>query len=938
MPMRSVKKNGALTIRIASLISGAAGLMYEIAWVRRLADLFGSSELSLSIVLAVFFTGLAAGGFYYGNRSRRKRDDLKKLVHLELTVAVLGGAALLMYYGAEFLYGNLYPLISSQVWLLNLLRGILAAAVLFPATFFAGGTLPLLVRTASSRGSVEKGTARIYFINTLGACVGVLLTGFVLIPAVGAVYSLVIALALNVIAAVLFRSVSRSSATRVQTSGEEHSQLRPFSKMPVLYGSAFFITGFASLGAEVLWSRFLSILFTNTVYTYTITVAVVLAGIFSGSYLVTRISLQREKLRSFYTTLLLISAGSTLFFVYLPPAVWNSLRGSESLAVQVAGAALLLYVPAVISGMLFPLGVRLLAADRDESAFAAGRVVFLNTLGGVTGSLLAGFIIIPLLGMGSGFYLLSGLLLAVGVAFAFSETRSSSMHIPLAAAILLFLAVYPRFTGANIPLSYYSDHGEVISHVEGVASDIIVSRTPAGRTLSVNGLWQGESRKNRQIMAAHIPMLIHEDPRSIALVGLGAGQTGERFLMYDIDSLFCIDIEREIFDVARRYFSADWLADPRVVPVYDDGRSFLKYTDRTFDLISLEVGQTFRPYLASFYSVDFYRSIEGRLNKNGMVSQFLPMGAMTRDMFLRAIRSFTEVFPQAVLWYNTSELLLIGRADGEDPPKLTAERLDRMQNDPTLHDDLSFRYWGTAQNSLNNPSVFLGGFICGDSTLNAFTADQTPYYDSPPELEYAAARVRSVTPYIDLIDSMTAPFDVGADLTDMDADTSFSRGVRRLNLKNIQANVYHQQYMESGNATYLKKAVRTNPGNMKVTRLLVDHYITEEKLDSALVYIRQYLGADPANHKMLTNAGSIHYYKKNFTVAEGFFREALKYDQSAKILNNLGKALAGQGQYMEAMQAFQAARKKAPDNYEYQQNLRKVMDILQSGGGGPREQ
>ena len=218
--------------------------------------------------------------------------------------------------------------------------------------------------------------------------------------------------------------------------------------------------------------------------------------------------------------------------------------------------------------------------------------------------------------------------------------------------------------------------GQLVDFHEGVGSNLAVLRDKSLLTLEIDRLWQGENRKNQQVMAAHIPMLFHPNPRSVLVVGVGTGQTASRFLMYDIARLECVDIEPTIFEFIRGHFDSEWMDDGRVALIPEDGRNYLQHSDVKHDVISLEVGQIFRPGVAFFYTTDFYRRARERLNPGGILAQFVPSLFFTTEQFRSVLRTFLDIFPQSALWFNSSEFLLIGIND--ERLKLHSATLERL--------------------------------------------------------------------------------------------------------------------------------------------------------------------------------------------------------------------------------------------------------------------
>ena len=214
-------------------------------------------------------------------------------------------------------------------------------------------------------------------------------------------------------------------------------------------------------------------------------------------------------------------------------------------------------------------------------------------------------------------------------------------------AIVISLLIWvglPLATGTRIPADFLGERGSLVAFREGIGSNLAVLRDKNLLTLEIDRLWQGENRKNQQVMAAHIPMLFHSNPRSVLVVGVGTGQTASRFLMYDIDHLKCVDIEPTIFEFIREHFDSEWMDDGRVALIPEDGRNYLQHSDVKHDVISLEVGQIFRPGVAFFYTADFYRRAREHLNPGGVLTQFVPSLFFTTDQFRSVLRTFLETF------------------------------------------------------------------------------------------------------------------------------------------------------------------------------------------------------------------------------------------------------------------------------------------------------
>jgi spermidine synthase len=295
------------------------------------------------------------------------------------------------------------------------------------------------------------------------------------------------------------------------------------------------------------------------------------------------------------------------------------------------------------------------------------------------------------------------------------------------------------FGEGSLPADFLAGNRPLLEFSEGLSSFIAVVKRDGIVTLEIDRLWQGQNPKGHQILAAHIPMLLHQEPKRVLIIGMGTGQTASRFLMYDIERLDCVDIEKTLPGILQRHFAADWLSDPRTHVITDDGRAFTASTKATYDVVSIEVGQSFRPQVASFYTVDFYRDVKQRLAKNGLACQFVPVGFFTEAEFNSVVSSFLAVFPQSTLWFNKyAELILIGGTTHQ--PLLDAKRLDVLRNNRKIRSDLDYSFDGKPLLAMNQPEVFAANFLMGAATLSRVSGHAPLYRDDRPILEYQTAR------------------------------------------------------------------------------------------------------------------------------------------------------------------------------------------------------
>ncbi len=520
-------------------LTGLAALVYEICCIRQASLAFGSVTWAVSAVLAVFFAGLAGGSFIVGWYSPRVSRPLRLYAWLELGVGLAATLSPAMFLLTDTLYGAVYPHVRHSVPLLALTRLSAVTVVILPATLLMGGSLPLFCRQYVQHDRrIARGVGLLYGLNTLGAAAGSATCGFWLIPHVGVEASMYLAGLVNILVSLIAFRLAGRRVLEIDRS-EIKADAAPRSVEPVtlqrsgspIVGWLFFGVGFVALANEVLWTRYLSLWMPNTVYTYTLTLTVVLVGIVLGSLLAALVS-DRFPWRAGLFGAAQVAGGLTIMLVMqLRPAWWGNWLTPVSISQQLSVIMLVMLVPAILSGLSFPLAVRLAVRHASETGSAVGKMAAINMFGGIAGSLLVGFAALPLLGLQFTLFFITGVSLSLGItAWWTLETRPSRrLRASWVLVSLLLWGAIPYFCQTRLPRDFLASEGTLVDYREGIGANVSVIRKADVLYLEINRMWQGQDRKNHQVMAAHIPALLHPDPKSVLVIGLGTGQTGAVF-------------------------------------------------------------------------------------------------------------------------------------------------------------------------------------------------------------------------------------------------------------------------------------------------------------------------------------------------------------------------------------------------------------------------
>ena len=942
------------TLLACLFLSGAAGLIAEVCWIRRASLVFGSTTLATSSVVAVFFLGLALGSWLFGRLSLRLARPLRLYGWLEIGLAALVLASSATFAGAEALYGHFYRAAAGSTWITRIL---LVAVVILPPTVLMGGTLPLFCRQfVQGQARIVAGVGLLYALNTLGAAAGCAASGFLLIPALGLHRTLLIGAFLSLMAGIT-AAVSRApatflaspsagrnrepSGTRQRAAASSHgislTEVQRRSVVPWL----FFAVGFVALGYEVLWTRFLALVVRTTLHTYTLSLTVVLLGIFLGSCMASRLSNGVTGRPRLFGALQVLGGLVMLATMLLPPRAWQVLHSETWTCFALA------LVPAILSGASLPIAVRLVALDPLQVGRVTGTLTAVNTLGGIVGALLVGFVTLPHLGLQRSMLLTSGVALVSGFAAWWVLDRRPRLVVRLLAIAVctgLWLAL-PRLLPTRLPADFLSAREVLVDYKEGLETNLAVVRKQRALQLEADRWWQGQDRKTHQIMAAHLPMLLHSRPQRVLVVGVGAGQTPERVLLYGPKQLSCIDIEPAVFDLVRRHFPSTWMDDPRVRLLREDGRNYIAHTGERYDVIALEVGQVFRPGAAAFYTTDFYRRARARLEPGGLLSQFVPLAFLSPDTFKSVVASFLAVFPQSLLWYNTSELLLVGA--NAERIQIDPARLDLLVSDAAIHDDLSWSYWDGPAYWLNQAPVFLGGFLCGPGGLASLVAAAPLLDDDRPVLASATRKASdqqmNEVPILGQLRSRLEPLAAVLSAPLPDTTLAAAAAVRESNLGDIVASALLRRVETLRDAgrrdemeTLLHDALRANPENVQANRLLADLYLLGGRLDEAQSAYARALALRPDDGASHLGLALLLQVQQRFAEAVAHYEIGLEQDpEDAEAHNNLGAALVQVGDLNGAWQHFEAALRLRPSYTDARQNLERLQAFRSGGATAP---
>jgi len=734
-------------------LSGAAGLVYQVLWIKQLSLVVGVEVHAVATGISAFFAGLALGGLLFGRWADRLQRPVLLYVCLELAVAALGIGATLGLAHAAGPFARLEGSAGLFAWALPF------ALVGLPALLM-GGTLPVLVRAlAPATGQLAEAGGRLYAANTAGAIAGTLLAAFVLLPRLGVSGSACAAASLNLLAALGAWLARRRDAALPPPATLSST---PRSAQARLAIGLYCIAGGVALGYEVVWSQSIVPFMSTRAFAFSVVLATYLGGLLAGSALYAR---RADRIRDPWGLFgLLIAVAGLLALLQLAGlGRWLVLAQTqaEMLALQVFGSELagmcarfataalcMVLLPTTLLGAAFPLALRL-AVDSGHVGRDVGAVVALNTLGGIVGVLLTGFVLVPQLGLVRALGVLAGLAALVGLLAVWrgqGVRRPAAVAVIAVAAATLLVAILtpPQRLAELLP---GARNGQLTYYHEGKGGTVaVVSQGRQGQTFSrlyIQGVSNtGDAMPSLRYMRlqALLPLLIHRgEPRSALVIGFGTGITAGAMLRYPgLERPVVAELLPEVLQAAPQFkgnFAA--VSDPRLDIRLRDGRRELLRSEERYDLVTLEPPPPSAAGVVNLYSRDFYQLAAARLQPNGLVAQWLPLPTQNEEDSRALVRSFIDVFPHASLWTTEfHEMLLIGSLQ---PLELDVPRIrQRLAQSPVAA--------ALAEVGVDSAQALLATWITDRAGLERFAGGVPPVTDDQPRIEYAGwVRPREIT-------------------------------------------------------------------------------------------------------------------------------------------------------------------------------------------------
>jgi spermidine synthase len=664
--------------------SGCAALIYEIVWLQLLQLVVGSTAVSLAVLLSSYMGGLCAGSYLLPRVISPQRHPLQVYGCIELGIGSCGVGVLALIPLARYVYAAAPGM---------LLRGLVCGLCLLPPTLLMGASLPAIARWLESS---EEGISRLGFLygaNTIGAVIGCAGAGFYLLRVFDMHTATYVAAGVNAAAG----AVSLWLARRTSAGPAAVTTARGSGPWPVYVVIA--LSGFTALGAEVVWTRMLSLLLGGTVYTFAIILAVFLAGIGLGSAAGSMIVRRGGRPRLWLAVsqwILAASIGWTAWVIgrslpYWPINPALSVNPWVDFQLDLVRCLWAFLPGTLLWGASFPLALAAAAREREDSGALAGGIYAANTIGAIAGAILFSLVLIPGLGTQQS----QRVLLAVAAVAGLLVARRWAIPVVALAGLLVWTVPSLPWSviayGRRLPSSTNVGHSLYVG--EGMNASIVVSeRSDKTRLFHISGKTEASNEPGDlklERMLGHIPALLHPKPKSVLIVGFGAGVTAGTFTRYpEIERIVICEMEPLVPPATTRYFNRenyDVLHDPRTAIVYDDARHYMLTAREKFDIITSDPIHPWMKGSATLYSREYYDLVRARLNPGGRVTQWIPLYDSDMPTVKSEIATFYDAFPNATIWDNDViglgyDLVLHGQLD---TPRIDVEEMQRRLSSPS---------------------------------------------------------------------------------------------------------------------------------------------------------------------------------------------------------------------------------------------------------------
>ncbi|HKJ52465.1 MAG TPA: MFS transporter [Gammaproteobacteria bacterium] len=686
---------------IVFTLSGFTGLIYESIWTQYLKLVLGHAAYSQTLVLLLFMGGMAIGSWLVSRVSARISRPVMAYAAIELVIGLLAVVFHDVFvFSQDLLFDQILPGIGSAQ-AAGYLRWIWAAILILPQSILLGATFPLMsagiIRLFPNRsGSI---LATLYFSNSVGAAVGVLVSGFVLIDLVGLPGTILTAGLLNVMLALVVWAITKQQPSTAPITGQPDPGGGPISAQIRVLLAASFLTGLASFFYEIAWIRMLDLVLGTTTQSFELMLSAFITGIaFGGLWIRKRIDkIDNVLMFSGYVQIIMGLLAALTIVLYnstfdLMQVVMQGLQRNESgydlFIISSHLLAFAVMVPTTfMAGMTLPL-FTYSYMKQDHGEKGIGRIYSANTVGSIVGIIIAVHLVMPQFGLKNLVALGSLVDIVLGVVLIYLGLRkqwSMQLVATVATSVVIFSAInlLIEFDKGKMASGLYrygrinSQAKNIVFMQDGKTATIVVekieggAKSPGAMTIKTNGktdagisLDPEKYAPDEPTMAllAMLPLATHANAKTAAVIGMGSGITSNALLMSDrLQRVDTIEIEPAVIEGARLFgdLSARVFSDPRSHIEVDDAKAYFSVNNKKYDLIVSEPSNPWVSGVANLFSQEFYRQIKKHLNSGGVLTQWLQVYEINHELMFSVFKALNREFKYFVVYQTLGTDVII---------------------------------------------------------------------------------------------------------------------------------------------------------------------------------------------------------------------------------------------------------------------------------------
>ncbi len=756
--------------KIIIILFWLAGLSASIAiasWIRQCKWLFGDTLFSSSAVLCTVLIGMSFGSYFGGKWIDRKRKELQAFFWIVLGI----GIYLLLLSPMLSLLTATNKIMFNRFVTNGLALHAFQASSIFTVfilpTILLGALFPVLGRfliQTSDRASREIGN--LYGINAFGLAIGCFLILLILFPVIGIQRSLLFAAMLYLLSAGIIKFILKQIDPTINIETEFYNQQlkhlaqinaarSPFLKRSIMFSIAVF--GFFSCSYLFIWHRCLMIIAGDSSTGIYISLALFFAGLMLGAFFYPRF-LEKNNLYSVFAIIQIIIGTFAVISIILLPQIpminrklFASLIASENwlaaLLIQSYDAVLILLIPAIFMGMTLPLIFKIYLTDYEQRGKSFGTIFSAHTFGAAMGLIITPSFLIHLAGTQKTLTLLSLLNLLIGLtvllltSIRYGNLIRTSIIFGIVSLIFSLTLIVPTNLISQLIESRFPDE-QVVYIKESPRTTVAIAyrRSRQQMSLILNAVNIAETTRefaSIQMLCGHLPLMLHNRPETVLVIGFRDGETIASVLNYQIRQVDCLEPRTEMIRIASLIngdrYNFNHSQNLNVVPI--EARYYLAHSSKQYDVIINDIGHSAFNGNARFYTMEHFQACKKLLKPDGIMCSVIPLFKISIEDFKTMLGTFLTIFPSTTLWYQNNfpsrYAIVIGSSSSDF--KIDYKRICNQMKQPAIMLQL-------ASVGIDNSYEVLDSFIFGSKISKELTEGVRLHRDATPHLEFSCPK------------------------------------------------------------------------------------------------------------------------------------------------------------------------------------------------------